>query len=365
MHMNEPIRVVYLLENLEYGGTQSQTLELAKRIDTRRFRSEIWSMTDNVPLLSKAREYGIETAVLGNSRKADARAVKALWKRMRRDKPDLLMLLTVVPNIWGRLIGRLHRPGAVIGNCRGGGAPKRQHERFLKNLVDHHIVNSNALKQLFLERFNLTADRISVIHNGVDTERFFPGPKQAAPNTFNILNVGRLVEDKDQETLIRAFVLLKKTVPQAELTIIGRGPLQEKLQRKVAMEFDAKEAASIHFLEPTDDLLPHYRAADVFALSSVREALPNVVLEAMATGIPVAATDVGGVSEVVEHDVTGLVVPAGDPVGLADALKVLAANELLRTRMGKAGRARVERSFSADSMTFRYEEVFQRLAPQE
>jgi len=281
-----------------------------------------------------------------------------LWRRLARKPVDLLMLLTVVPNIWGRVFGRLTRVPVIVGNCRGGGAPRRQHERWLWTLADRIITNAAALKEVLGRHCRVPPGKIAVIPNGVDLE-FFRPPKEAGPgNPPKLLSVARLVPDKDHDTLVRAFSLITKSYPQAELWLVGDGPRQEAVQRLAA---EVAPPGQVRFFPGQLDLRPFFRQADVFVLSSVYEAMPNVVLEAMAAGLPVVATQVGGLSELVTPGKTGWLTPPQDPVALAAALGRLLGDAETRHRFGQAGRRRVAQDFSLEVMVRRHEGLFEEL----
>ena len=141
-----PARLVFLLQDLKFGGTQRQALELARLLDPARFQVEVWLLAAGDDLAPLAREAGLPLVRLGRQEHVGPAALARLWRRLQQQPVDLLMPLTVVPNIWGRVLGRLARVPVIVGNCRGGGAPRRQHERWLWGLAHHIICNSAALR---------------------------------------------------------------------------------------------------------------------------------------------------------------------------------------------------------------------------
>lgn len=356
---NGPVRVALLLQDLAFGGTQRQALGLARCLDRERFSPEIWQLMAGDDYLPLLREWNVPHVRLGQDRRVGPRALVALWRRLRSDRPDVLLLLTVVPNIWGRILGRLAGVPLVIAGCRQSGNPKRQHERLLKRLAHHHICNANALKTLLVSEYGVNADKISVIYNGVDAEAFAPAARPAANPV--ILCVGRLVPAKDHDTLLEAFALVLAARPEAELWIVGDGPRQVELERLAGQE---RFRGQVRLMPARLDVLALLRQAQVMALSSVSEGFPNVVAEAMAAGLPVVATNVDGLAELVVDGETGLLVPPRDPRALADALAGLLARPAQRDAMGKAGRERVEREFSFQGMAARHGELFSRLLAQ-
>lgn len=353
-----PARLVFLLEDLEYGGTQRQALELARRLDRSRFQAELWVLRNGDDLASVAEDYGIPVVWLARSGWVGPRSLLGLGKRLWANPPDLLMLLTVIPNIWGRLWGRLARVPLIVGNCRGGAAPWRQHERFLWPCCDHLLCNSTILKDFLVTRYGLPPARLTVVPNGVDTDFFQPGPNGAPDSPPVLLSVARLVPDKDHDTLLTAFSQLVEEHPTAELWLVGNGPRRQDLEQKVR---DLNLYGQVKFLPVERDLRHLYHRADVFVLSSVAEALPNAVLEAMAAGLPVVATRVGGVPEAVVPEGTGLLVSPRDVSGLAAALGRLLNDPEARRKLGLRGRQRVLQQFSFKAMVSRHEAVWSRL----
>jgi glycosyltransferase involved in cell wall biosynthesis len=355
-----PARLVFLLQDLTFGGTQRQTLELARRLNPARFQVEIWTLAAGAGFAPLARRYGLSVINLGRSNQVGPLALARLGSRLLHRPPDVLLPLTVVPNIWGRVLGRAARVPLIVGNCRGGGAPRRQHERCLWPLAHHIVCNSQALKSVLTGSYGVPAARLTIIANGVDTEYFQPAaaPANGPPR---LLYIGRLVPDKDPDTLLQAFQLTIQAHPDAELWLVGEGPRRAALQ-----ELAARLSLSdrVRFIPPTGDLLPVLQQATLMVLSSRTEALPNVVLEAMAAGLPVVASRVGGVPELVEPGVTGWLVPPGDAPALAAALGQALADPEARQAMGRTARQRAVGDFSLETMAQQYESVLDRLLMQ-
>jgi glycosyltransferase involved in cell wall biosynthesis len=347
-----------LLQDLKFGGTQRQALELARHFDPGRFQVEVWLLAAGEDLAPLARDWGVSLVYLSRQERVGPAALVRLYRRLQDQPVDLLMLLTVVPNIWGRGLGRLARVPVIVGNCRGGGAPRRQHERWLWPLAHHIICNSGALKRVLTRRGGVPEARVTVIPNGVDTDYFRPLPGTPQPYPAVVLSVVRMVPDKDPETLVRAFALTAPAFPRAQLWLVGEGPLLPGVRRLAEATL---APGSFRFIPPQADLRPLFRQAGLLALSSRTEALPNVVLEAMAAGLPVAATAVGGVPELVAPARTGWLADPGDAPGLAAVMSRLLADPEQCRAFGRAGRERALRDFSLQTMTRHYEDVLDRL----
>jgi glycosyltransferase involved in cell wall biosynthesis len=356
-----PARLVFLLQDLKFGGTQRQALELARLLNPARFQVEVWVLAAGEDLAPLARDWGLPVVRLGRQEGVGPGALTRLWRRLKHQPVDLLMALTVVPNIWGRVLGRLARVPVIVGNCRGGGAPRRQHERWLWPLAHHIICNSGALKRVLMRNCGVPEARITMIPNGVDTDYFRPDPVRADPYPEVALCVGRMVPDKDHATLIRAFALTAAAFSRAQLWLVGEGPLLPAVRR---LAEETLPPGSYRFIPPQADLRPRLRQAGLLVLSSRTEALPNVVLEAMAAGLPVAATAVGGVPELVTPARTGWLAAPGDAPGLAAVMGRLLANPEECRAFGRAGRERAVREFSLKIMARRYGDVLNHLLAQ-
>jgi sugar transferase (PEP-CTERM/EpsH1 system associated) len=208
--------------------------------------------------------------------------------------------------------------------------------------------------------------KLELIMNGVDTERFAPQlPAAAAPWTddpFVIGTVGRLQDVKDQATLIEAFALLCARRPALRaglrLAVVGDGPLRARLAQKAQ---DAGVADLVWFPGARNDIPELMRSFDLFALSSIAEGTPVTLLEAMACGLPVVATAVGGIPEVVQDGVNGALVPASNPAALAQALGRYVDERALVARHGAAARANIERHYSVAAMVGAYTALYDQL----
>lgn len=349
---SRPLYTVFLLQDLKFGGTQTQTLALAAGLDCKRFRSEIWTLIPGGGLDPGA----VPQTELGRSPRVGLASLWRLWRQMRRSKPEILVLMTVVPNIWGRVLGRLAGVPLIVGTCRGEGANRRQFERRLWRLADHVVCNAEFLKRDLGRDDSVPGNRVSVIANGVDTELLQPTSFSEKPVVFC---AGRLAPMKDHLTLIQAFERVVKQRPEAQLWVAGEGELRDRM----VAAGSRLPAGSFRLLNPQRDIRALLDGCAVFALSSrYGEGMPNVVLEAMACGRPVVATAIDGLDEVVADGRTGILVPPRDPGALAEAILKLLEDSNLAARMGTAGRKRVMQCFSMEAMIHAYEALLAKLA---
>lgn len=352
-----PLKILFLLEDLCYGGTQRQNLELALRLDREKFTPHMLTLTGPTDLDGLALDGGIVLSHLCAGRKAAPLFFARLPFALSSVRPDLIVACTALPNIWGRIWGKaLGIP--VVGSCRGGGAPARQHEFLLWRAADHIVCNSRELVAR-MRSLGAPEDRLTYIPNGVDTVRFSPGetpPEKRAPL---VVCVARLAKDKDHRTLIGAFALLARKRPDARLRLVGEGP-EEATLRAFVSGLPREISDRVEFAGAGGNMLPHYREAALFALSSVREGQPNVLLEAMACGLPVCATSVGGIPGLIGAD--GLLSAPGDQAALAENMLRLLDDSSLAAGLGRAGRQKAVREHSFEAMVGAHENIFMKLA---
>jgi glycosyltransferase involved in cell wall biosynthesis len=214
-----------------------------------------------------------------------------------------------------------------------------------------YIAISRKIAQV-LEEFGVPAERIAIVHSAIDPARFDvpPLPRESLPvpaDAFLIGNVAALVGHKDQQTLLRAMPLVIERLPHAHLLIAGEGKLRGELEA-LARELNVQD--HVHFLGYRKDVPQLLRALDLFVLSSKEEGLGTSVLDAMAAGVPVVATQAGGIPEMVRDAETGLLVPVGDAEALAEAMLRMAVDGELVARCKTAAEDMVGKEFVADRM---------------
>lgn len=359
--VSKPLKVLFLFEDLCFGGTQTQNLELALRLDRERFSPAILTLTGQTDMDTRVKDAGIPLHHVGATRSVPVLFFAKLGRYIKEQQPDILLTCTALPNIWGRIWGKIRRVPAVIGTCRGGGAPFRQHERFLWRLADGIICNSRQLFKPMLDA-GVAREHMIYIPNGVDIERFKPTAKTFSPKEPLIVCVARLAKDKDHKTLIRAFAKLLESVPGARLRLVGEGPEDAHLRKFVQGEMSEAARKQIEFAGASSSPEQHYGEADICALASIREGQPNAILEAMSSGRPVCATAVGSIPELLEGN--GLLCSPGDSDGLADNFLSLLRAPAMATHMGNQGRLKAETDYSYQAMVVRHQDYFQKIYQQ-
>ena len=240
--------------------------------------------------------------------------------------------------------------------------------RWTEPLIDLTVSNSKAAVDFMVGQRILTASKTLVIPNGMElADHPFPATRaearavfQADASDFVWLAVGNLLPSKDYPTLLEAAVRCRASGRAFRLLVIGGGDELERLRSEAsARGLDGL----VSFLGRRPDVPLALRACDAFVLSSAWEGMPNTVMEAMASGVPVVATDVGGVAELVERDATGFIVPSRGPEALAERmLAMMAMDGEARASMGQAGRRRIEAHFGIEQVVDRWEQELRRIA---
>lgn len=344
--MTAPLNVALLLEDMDFGGTQRYALHLAAGLDPARYRVVIWTLRGGDGFVRERALAHVEIVHLTQARRVGPLALVRLARMLLRSPPDVLYTLTAIPNIWGRLAAGLLRVPLVSGyrSMRPG-----QHERFLHRFSDAIIANAPQLVDLLLNEEGAPRHKLVCIPNGVEIPPLPEVRREAAAPS--IVCVARREPVKDLPTLVAAFQILRRSVPDARLTIIGDGSVE--LDRSVE---------GFEILPGSTNVREALSSAWVFALSSREEGAPNAVLEAMANAAPVVATAVGGVPDIVVDGQTGLLVAPGEPEVMAAALATLLGDATKRAEIGQAGRRRVQERYCLSAMIEATGDVLSRVA---
>ena len=269
--------------------------------------------------------------------------------------------------LWRRRIALVSTAHAwVILGTRGD--LYRKLDLLLMRRFDQLIAVSHSTKKEMIDA-GVPAASIEVIHNAIDTDAW--SIRQVARNlreplgltgAFPVVGyVGRIMPEKDLVTWLRAAAVLSSAHPSARFVLVGDGRDGSTQRELEELARSLGIGDRVIFTGYRRELLPVYASFDIFLLTSRREGLPNSLLEAMAMGVPVVTSDVAGAKELVVDGQAGFVLPQGDVEGIARALITLATDDRQRTRMGQAGRERVERDFSFAARLQRMEELYQRV----
>lgn len=352
----KPVNLTVLLQDIDFGGTQKYALNLIEHLDRNLFNPQLWLMRGGEDQIAQARAAGVEPIYLSRRPNVGPAAIARLYARLMKVRPQLLYTLTVVPNTWARLFGLFFKIPIVSG-CRGS-IPGQ--EKILWRVSRRIICNAEDQRRILIDRIKADPKRLAVIPNAVDTQRFKPQPLRKSKDP-TIIFIGRLHDVKDPFGLLEAFKLVLKDLPRARLIMLGDGPLEEDLKIEISRS-NIESRVTIH--PGASDIRPFLDQARLMALASVREASPNVILEAMAAGLPVVATNVGGIPELVDEGKTGFLVPPGNPQALARAMAVILKDQNLQQDLSRNSRDRAVNQHSLPQMARKTEQVLLEALPE-
>lgn len=371
---------LFVISNLGLGGAERQLVYLAAGLKRRGWDVAIANMTplidpvfaemlaaDAVPVhvLQTATDAGDvmsrKVSRLG-SMKALATSIASLRRLTRTMKPGAIVGFMPHGGLLARLIGRMGGVPLVVTSLRNMRSTRPWHDRLLaatKRLDSVLVTNSAVASEVQVKDGVATRERSVVIHNGFDLARVAPsrpaGDESASPQReFTWLNIAVFRTEKGHPILLEAARELART-RSFKLRFAGNGPVFAET-RAMAERMGLQN--HVEFLGWQAEVSDLIASADAFVLASLWEGLPNVLLEALAGGLPAVATAVGGVPELVEDEVSGLLVPPGDPAKLAAAMaRIMDMAPADRANMGAAGRTHVIENFSMETMVDRWEQL--------
>jgi glycosyltransferase involved in cell wall biosynthesis len=360
---SKTIRVLTLIENALVTGPARNLIEFGKTAATAEDGLPAVEVTivtyqrgaEESALALAAQEAGLGVRTVAERRRWDTQVFGRLKKVVAEINPDILETRNVKSHFFVRMLG-LHRKYPWIAWNHGYTRISRLDRMYsrldrLSLPKAYRVVTVCRPFAQQIERLGVQPDRITILHNSV--KPFVPPPQEAvqrvrrefglADDEAVILSVGRVSQEKGHADLIRAAAALAAMsgAPQFRVVIVGDGPERERLAQLATQLGIEKRIAFAGFQRDTK---PYYAMATAVAVPSHSEGSPNVVLEAMAAGLPLAANAVGGVPEILEEGVTGLMVPPRNPDAMAKALLRILSDAELRLRLGAAARARAESS---------------------
>lgn len=382
-HVETPPRlVVHLIHKLDVGGLENGLVNLIRHMPPGRYRHAIICMKGYSAFHANIKALGVDIISLDKREGKDFGHYIRLFKALRTLRPDVIHTRNLC-SIEGQLVAalagvklRVHgEHGRDMFDLYGTRLRYRLLRRLLRPFIGHFIAVSADLERWLIDTIGAARTRVSQIANGVDSMHFHPrlGPPAAmgphgflGDNTFVIGSVGRMVEVKDFKTLVAAFVqLVEQKIPGHErlrLLIVGDGPTRKDCQQRL----DAAGVADRAWLPgERNDIAQLMRTMDLFVLPSLAEGSSNTILEAMASGLPVVATSVGGNAELVKPGMTGMLVPPSEPDRMAAAIADYCRLPDMASRHGTRARSQVIASHSLPAMARGYLAVYDALTQPE
>jgi len=361
-------KILHITFSIDTGGLETLVLRLCEGIKER-FEPLLCTLSSGGDLWRRFRRLGVPVYHLTKSEGLTPLLSLKIASLIRNLKVDLIHTHNVGPLIYGGLASVI--TGLPLVHTEHSRLPRhekrlRSIEKLLSLKASKIVAVSKCIADQLIDEQGIKPDRVKVIPNGVDVE-LFGNARQEREDVREELGiedteivigtVGRLAAVKDYTTLIQAFALVKAGGEGTiKLLMVGDGPERKKLE-KIADEIGVRE--HVIFLGMRDDVPRLMAAMDIFALSSVDEGLPLAALEAMSVGLPIVATDVGGIPEAVGHGLNGFLIPPRSPQQMAIALLKLIHDPELREKLSIQARKRAVERFSIKAMIKAYQALYE------
>lgn len=375
---NRPL-VIHIIYTLSTGGLENGLVNIINRSPPDRYRHIIICLTNADDFAQRITAPNVDIIEMHMRTGHDFQCYRQLRKLIRKLRPDIIhsrnmaALESQLCGIGLRNVKRVHgEHGREINDLDGSNWKYLQFRKFMRFFIHRYITVSRDLESWLGTSVGVKGDRIKQIYNGVDHQSFTPRtvkPLALLPERWHRLDdilvvgtVGRLTPVKDQPLLLQAVEKLRTEHPELgarlRVIIVGDGPLRPMLAQMVE-QLALQDV--VWLAGDRDDVPDVLQAMDVFVLPSLGEGISNTVLEAMASGLPVIATAVGGNVELVEEGFNGSLVPVGDARALSDAMSSLLSNDQERVRQGINARERVCSRFDWDCTVKDYLGVYDEL----
>jgi len=367
------ITIAHIVYRLSIGGLENGIINLVNRLPRNRFRHIIISLTEIGDMADRIENPDVIVYELNKTDGIDFPVYIKLLKLLRETQPDILHTRNLgtldcqIPGLFAGIKCRVHgEHGWGMRNIDGNRKKDRTIRRLISPIVHKYVAVSKDIESWLVSEVGIRRTKISQIYNGVDTSRFLPAEhydSYCRRKYFVIGYVGRLQEEKNPLDLIRMLDILgEELVPQERerirIMIVGDGPLYRDIEK---ISNESNFGKSIELLGSRNDIPEIMRKFDIFVLPSLNEGISNTILEAMATGLPVVANNVGGNKEIVIDNVTGFLVTPRDVKSMAESVIKYFRNPDLAEKHGAAALLRVHAEFSLDKMLYAYSDLYDSL----
>ncbi|MBI1248357.1 glycosyltransferase [bacterium] len=362
-------KLMLIIPTLDRSGAEKQLTLLAKGLPRDQFDVSVCCLTRGGPYEEDLSAAGIPVTVIGKKLKIDPAAYWRLKKHISEVRPDIVHTWLFAANSYGRKAAQAAKVPHILCGERCVDPWKITHEhlidRYLDRFTEKIVVNSSGIVDFYTQK-GRSAEKFVTIPNGIDLIDSPPQRSQAEiweelklpPHAKMMLSVGRLWPQKRMKDLIWATEILKRIRDDAYLVIVGDGPQRERLQKYCdQVTIDDK----VRIAGPRGDVLELMKHATLFMLASGFEGQSNALMEAMASGLPVAVSDIPGNRDLIKHDENGYLVGLGQRTEYSRFANFLLEDESLRRRFAEAARKTIAEQFSIQQMIDRHVALYQSL----
>lgn len=368
--MAKRMNILRLITHMPVGGIERKILEVLPRLDPERFRPRVLCLREKGILGVELEKQGIPVDVCPLASRLSPSGIWTMKKYMEKNRIHVVHAHMYRASVPGTIAARLAGVPVIIGQVHNVDTWETRRQKWMDRFMSRRrcctVAVSEKVRRNMMETLGLPAQKVRVIYNGVDTGRFdlpsarLPVRKALCLQEEDIVIVyhGRLVPQKNPERLVDIAAHFKNHSPRVTVVVAGDGASRGKMEKR-ASQLEAWD--HIQFLGRRNDIPELLNAADIAVLPSAKEGFSNALVEAMAAGLPVIATNVGGNGEAIEHGLSGCIVQESDFEGFLKALEMLVEDPTERQRMSTAAKKRAER-FSLDNMVREVENLYITLA---
>jgi len=363
------INILHIMSRLPVGGVENQLSMILRKYDKIKFCPFVCSLSDKGEIGKEIEDYGIEVIPLNKLKhRFDWSIVKDIYKLIKTRNVKIVRTHQYHANLYGRLAAWLAKVPCIVASVHNVYTIDRKFHRrlinnFLARCTDTVVAVSEAVKKDVLTYDGLSEDRLRVIYNGIDTDRFLNlngslirsklGISSGAPV---VGTVGRLTLQKGQKYLIDAVSALREKIPQILLLIVGDGPMRGEIENHIrALGVDKNTI----LLGTRRDIPQLLSAMDIFVLPSIWEGLGTALIEAMAAGKAIIATDIPPVREIINTEKIGILVPVRNSAAIASSIELLLGNKSFAGTLGNNAQERAYSDFNITTTVDKYTNLYE------
>lgn len=358
--MSENCKVMQIIPNLGVAGAEIMLENLAISLESNGMEVKVVSLyNEKSPITCRLDEHNIPLYYLNKKKGIDLKILFSLYKLMIAEKPDVIhthryaLQYTIPAAIFARIPIRIHTVHNVAEK-EVGRLQRKLHNIFYKFCKVVPVSISPLVKKSVEREYRLPEKQLPMIYNGINLDKCKPKDiYKESIEKIVILHIGRQSIQKNHIGLLEAFKIVHDNMPNTELKLIGTGELRESILDKIG---DLGLQDCVELLGLKDNVSPYLHNADIFVLPSLWEGMPITLIEAMATGLPIVATEVGGIPDMISNNISGLLTDT-NPENIAEALLKLTRDPELREKLGRTARDTSKR-FSAQQMAEAYTKLY-------
>lgn len=360
------MKITHFIRNFEIGGLESVVLRLAELQAFSGHEVRIVCIEKEQQAVLNYSATNINIVKLNKSSKL--LALIRVFFELIRNRPDVINTHNFLANVYGSYAGHLLRIPICLTLHSGDNQNPKEFKRRSMSIPRHFICVSSKIKEILLSSAdkNISQDNVSIINNGIDPDSFVNTALSNArqefgisENTFLVGTVGRLQSIKNQKILLEAIAVLSKNNENIYVLVVGDGPLRYELESlSVSLEIQKK----VCFAGSRNDVARLLAEMDVFVLPSLAEGSPISLIEAMSVRLPVVATAVGAIPNIIQNGINGYLIPPADLPALVNRLDYISENRELSKEVGERAYETVQKEYSMDKMKLSYYEIYKKLA---